>query len=145
MCSPIAKLSNSSSINQSLFSLSRKKLGMTNQGLMPGSQTSLTRKGSGQEWTRQDKTHIERASRLMTNCQNFIFFQPAVYKRGRDLNIKDTLIQLQLFCVFHPAFSLPVSLTKYKLLFSQGKPFSVPSHCDRDMVPLQIPTSLECC
>jgi hypothetical protein len=52
---------------------------------VPGSQRSFTRKGSGQEWTRQDirkdsltqegndKTHIERARRLMTNWQNFIF------------------------------------------------------------------------
>jgi hypothetical protein len=46
-------------------------------------------KGSGQE--RTDKTHIERARRLMTKLANFYFSQQALYKRGRDLNIKNTL------------------------------------------------------
>jgi hypothetical protein len=75
----------------------------------------------------------------------FYFSQQALYKRGRDLNIKNTLTQLYLFCFCHPVFLLPVSLTKYKLLFSQGKPLSIPSQHDRDMVHLQILTLSECC
>jgi hypothetical protein len=31
-----------------------------------------------------------------------------------------------------------VSLTEYKLLFSQGKTFSVPSHHDRDLVGMLL-------
>jgi hypothetical protein len=123
----------------------------------PGLQRSLTWKGSGQEWTRQDtqrvsltqegndKTHIERARRLMTNWQKFYFSQQALYKRARDLNIKTLWpsYNLSVFAILYCL--LPVSLTKYKLLFSQGKPFSVPSHHDRGMVHLQIPTLSECC
>jgi hypothetical protein len=125
--------------------------------ILPGSQRSLTQKGSGQEWTRQDtqrvsltqegndKTHIERARRLMTNWQKFYFSQQALYKRARDLNIKTLWpsYNLSVFAILYCL--LPVSLTKYKLLFSQGKPFSVPSHHDRGMVHLQIPTLSECC
>jgi hypothetical protein len=51
-----------------------------------GSQRSLTWNGSGKEWT--DKTHIERAKRLMTNWQIFYFSQQALYKSRRDLTSK---------------------------------------------------------
>jgi hypothetical protein len=44
--------------------------GMTT-GTLPGLQRSSTQKGSGKEWA--DKTHIERARSLMTNCKFFIF------------------------------------------------------------------------
>jgi hypothetical protein len=73
----------------------------------------------------------------------FYFSQQALYKRGRDLNIK-TLWPSYNLSVF-AILLLPVSLGKYKLLFSQEKPFSIPSHHDRDMVHLQILTLSECC
>jgi uncharacterized protein (UPF0276 family) len=57
--------------------------------ILPGSQRSLTLKGLGKEQT--DKTHIERARRLMTNWQIFYFSQQVLYKKERDLNIKNTL------------------------------------------------------
>jgi hypothetical protein len=82
-----------------------------------------------------DRTHDQKAGDQLAK---FYFSQESLYKRGRDLNIKNTLIQLQSFCFCHPAFLLPVFLTNYKLLFSQGKSFSVPSHHNRDMVHLQI-------
>jgi hypothetical protein len=56
---------------------------------MSGSQRSLTKKESGKEWT--DKTHTERARRLMTNWQILFFSASFTQKRGRDLNIKNSL------------------------------------------------------
>jgi hypothetical protein len=39
-----------------------------------------------------NRRHIsKRARRLMTNWQIFYFSQQALYKRGRDLNIKNIL------------------------------------------------------
>jgi hypothetical protein len=86
---------------------------------------------------------IERASGLTTNWQNLIFLSK-LYTRGRDLNTK-TLTYLQPFCFCHPAFLLPVSLTKHKLPFGQGEPLNVPPHRDRGMGHLQVPTLSECC
>jgi hypothetical protein len=96
---------------------------------------------SGREW---QNTYRE-GQKADDQLEKFYFSQQVLYKRGRDLNIKNTLTYLQLFSFCHPIFLLPVSLAKCKLLFSQGKPFSIPSHPDRSMVHLQIPTLSECC
>jgi hypothetical protein len=64
-----------------------------------GSQRSLTWKGSGQEWTRQDTKGLTHSGREWQNTYRegqqagdqlakFYFSQPALYKGGRDLNIK---------------------------------------------------------
>jgi hypothetical protein len=73
----------------------------------------------------------------------FYFFIFLIQKRKRLKHQKHSDL-LTTFLFLPPAFLLPVSLTKYKL-FSHGKPFSVPSHRDRDTVHLQVPTLLECC
>jgi hypothetical protein len=73
---------------------------------------------AGTNKTRQD-TYWE-GQQVDDQLAKFYFSQSALYKKGRDLNIKNTLTQLKPFCVFHPAFLLPLSLTKYKLLFRQG-------------------------
>jgi hypothetical protein len=80
----------------------------------------LDPKGLREGMNRQD-TYWE-GQKADDQLAKFYFSQQALYKRVRDLNIKNTLTQLQPFCFGHPAFLLQVSLTKYKLLFSQGKP-----------------------
>jgi hypothetical protein len=50
----------------------------------------MNKTGLTKELTQEgnDKTPIKRANRLMTNWQKFYLSQQALYKRGRDLNIK---------------------------------------------------------
>jgi hypothetical protein len=103
-----------------VFFLLRGKYSLYSLVFLLASQRSLTQKGSRKEWTRQDirkdaltqegndKTHIERASRLMTNWQNFIFLSK-LYTRGRGLNITTLWpsYNLSVFATLHSYCQCP--------------------------------------
>jgi hypothetical protein len=57
---------------------------------LKGLKKRMNKTGLTKELTQEgnDKTPIKRANRLMTNWQKFYLSQQALYKRGRDLNIK---------------------------------------------------------
>jgi hypothetical protein len=107
---------------------------------VPGSQRSLTRMGSRQEW--KDKTtHISRGP---GGYEKTSFSQQALYKRGRDLNIK----------TLWPSYNPSVFAILY--IYSQCSWLSISffsvkgNHLAllptmRDMVHLKIPTLSECC
>jgi hypothetical protein len=89
--------------------------------------------------------HILRGPAGWWPAGKILFFSASFIQKRKRLKHENTLTYLEPFCFCYKVFLLPVSLTKHKLLFSQGKPFSVPFHHDRVMVYLQISTLLECC
>jgi hypothetical protein len=77
--------------------------------------------------------HISRGLADWSPIGKILFFSTSFIQKNKRLKHQNTLTKLQPFCFCHVVPLLPMSLTKYKLLFSKWKPFIFPSHCDKGM------------